>query len=517
MIQLSRFQIFLILAVCFYGVAYTVPNMVSEKTQSWMVENLPSGFPKNTVNLGLDLRGGAHLVYEIDIDKVFAERAEMLVQDLRTTMRDKKIGYDSIRTIEKGVLVVLSDAANADDVKSAIRRSDSRLLIDTAEDGVTLSVMMSAPNIKEVEDQTISQVIEVVRRRVDEMGTTEPVIQRQGTNRVIIEAPGANSEELRRIIGRTAKLTFHLLGDQTRKTAGDMSLDFAEDAGRQINIKRRPVITGDMLDSAQTSFDQNGQPVVGFRFNATGSRKFCDVTRNNTGQPFAIVLDDLVISAPRINEPICGGSGQISGGFSVEEASDLALLLRAGALPAEMQVVEERSVGPSLGADSIAAGKTASLVALLLVLGFMILSYGLFGVMASIALLFNVALIMAILSSLQATLTLPGIAGIVLTIGMAVDANVLIFERIREEYRAGRSVLSSIDAGYGRAMATIIDANLTTLIAALILFLVGTGPIKGFAVTLGVGVVTSYFSAIMITRLMVVVWLRNKRPSVLPI
>ena len=291
---------------------------------------------------------------------------------------------------------------------------------------------------------------------------------------------------------------------------------FADDPTQKVTVDRRALITGEMLENAAPAFEQ-GRPVISFRLDNTGARRFCDVTRKNVNKPFAIVLDDLVLSAPVIREPICGGQGQISGGFSVQEANDLALLLRAGALPAPMAVVEERTVGPSLGADSVEAGKKASVIGLLLVLVFMAASYSLFGVFANVALAVNVALIFAVLSGLQATLTLPGIAGIVLTVGMAVDANVLIFERIREELRAGRTPISAIDAGYARAMATIIDSNLTTLIAAIILFAFGTGPIKGFAVTLGIGIVTSFFTAIMVTRLLVVTWLRKTKPTRVPV
>lgn len=514
MVRIAPWKIVLILAVCLYGFAWSAPNLVSTEQRAWLQENLP-WLPYKTVNLGLDLRGGAHLLYEIDLDKVFVERADMMVQDLRKSLREDKIAYSRIGTVSKGVRVTLKDAQDAEAVKKMMRKLDRRLLVSA--DGDTVSAEMDAAMIKEVEDQVISQVIEVVRRRIDELGTTEPVIQRQGVNRVIIQVPGAKSEDLRRLVGKTAKLAFHLVGDPGKRGAGEVSLPYAENPERRINIKRRALITGDMLDNAQPSFNQSGQPVVSFKLNAAGARKFCDVTRNNVNKPFAIVLDDEVISAPVINEPICGGQGQISGGFSVQEANDLALLLRAGALPADMVVVEERTVGPSLGADSIAAGKKASLIGLALVLAFMLITYGSFGVMADLALIVNVALIMALLSSLQATLTLPGIAGIVLTIGMAVDANVLIFERIREELKGGRSVISAVDAGYSRAMSTIVDSNLTTLIAALILFAFGTGPIKGFAVTLGIGIVTSFFSAIMVTRLMVVLWLERFKPSALPL
>ena len=517
MIQIPRWKIFLILAVCIYGFAYSSPNMVGANTYQWMQNSLPDWMPKKTVNLGLDLRGGAHLLYEVDIDNVFVERAEMLAEDFKSFIKEKKLSRAKIEVIERGVKVALDNTEDVKPLKAMIRKSDYRLIINMDSDGLGFVVTMDAAYIKEVQDQTIAQVIEVVRRRVDELGTTEPVILRQGINRVVIQVPGADSGQLRKLVGKTAQLGFHLTGSQDRRRYTDLSLPYADEPMRKMNIEKRAIITGDMLDNAQPSFNQSGQPVVSFRLNAVGSRKFCTVTRKNVNKPFAIVLDNEIISAPVINEAICGGSGQISGGFDVKEASDLALLLRAGALPADMEVVEERTVGPSLGADSVAAGKIASMIGLALVLIFMFISYGLFGLMANVALVVNIALILAILSSLQATLTLPGIAGIVLTVGMAVDANVLIFERIREEIANGRSAISSIDAGYSRALGTIIDSNLTTLIAAIILFSFGTGPIKGFSVTLGLGIITSFFSAIMVTRLMVVLWIKKTNPKKVPI
>ncbi len=517
MIQIARWKIFLILAVCIYGFAYSSPNFVGMQTHQWMKESLPDWMPKKTVNLGLDLRGGAHLLYEVDLDAVFKDRAEVFAEDFKKSLREKKIAKQSIGTIERGVRIVLDNADDAQAVKRMIRQTDPRLSLSIDTLGVTITAIMDETYVKHVQDQTISQIIEVVRRRIDMMGTTEPVIQRQGLNRVVIQVPGADSKQLRDLIGKTAKLGFHLVGGEGKRKSNELSLFYADMPMRKINVKRRVIIAGDMLDDAQPSFNQNGQAVVSFRLNAVGARKFCTVTRKNVGKPFAIVLDGDVISAPVINESICGGQGQISGGFDVQEAAELALLLRAGALPTDMTVVEERSVGPSLGADSVAAGKIASLIGLSLVLVFMFISYGLFGLMANVALVVNIALILALLSSLQATLTLPGIAGIVLTVGMAVDANVLIFERIREEIAGGRSALSSIDAGYSRAMATIIDSNLTTLIAAVILFSFGTGPIKGFSVTLGVGILTSFFSAIFVTRLLVVLWIKKTNPKTIPI
>lgn len=517
MVQLSRLKIFLILIVCLYGFAYASPNLVSTNIHGWMQTSLPSWMPKKTINLGLDLRGGAHLLYEVDIEQVFEERASTLAEDFKSYIKENKLKKDNINSQGNIVNVRMKNEDDATTLRGLIRQSDARLILTNDADNLGFNVTMDDAYIKEVQDQTIGQVIEVVRRRIDELGTTEPVIARQGLNRVVIQVPGADSAQLRALVGKTAKLGFHLVGDQARRKITERSLPFADQPERKLDVKRHAIITGDMLDNASPSFDQTGQPVVSFRLNAVGGRKFCDVTRNNVNRPFAIILDDEIISAPNINEAICGGQGQISGGFTVQEAADLALLLRAGALPADLTVAEERTVGPSLGADSVAAGKIASLIGLAFVLVFMFASYGLFGLMANVALVVNIALILALLSSLQATLTLPGIAGIVLTVGMAVDANVLIFERIREEIAAGRSALSAIDIGYSRALSTIIDSNLTTLIAAAILFSFGTGPIKGFSVTLGVGIMTSFFSAIMVTRLMVVLWYRKKRPKKLPL
>lgn len=513
MVRIPLWKALVILAVALFGALYSVPNFVSAETQKWMVDNLPAGFPKNTVNLGLDLRGGAHLLFEVDIDYVLKERADLLEQDLRDRMADKKIGYSKLGTIFKGARVTLKDAKDAEAVRGLIRAIDSRYLITTGEDGLTVEAVMDASQVRQVQDQVLSQSIEVVRRRIDQMGTTEPTLQRHGDNRVLLQVPGANSDDVKRIMGKTAKLGFHLVDQSGARSAGDLTLPMADEPGQKMNVKRRAIITGDMLDHAQGGFDQNGQSVVSFRLNAVGARKFCDTSRSNVGKPFAIVLDNEIISAPVIREAICGGQGQISGNFSLQEANDLALLLRAGALPAPMSVAEERTVGPSLGADSVAAGKKSCLFALAFVIVFSCLSYGLFGVFASIGLMLNMVMILGVLSVLQATLTLPGIAGIVLTIGLAVDGNVLVFERIKEELRSGRSVISAIDIGYTRAKTTITDSNLTSLIAALILFSFGTGPIKGFAVTMCIGVATSYFCAMMLTRLIVLTWMRWAKPS----
>jgi preprotein translocase subunit SecD len=512
MINIAPWKIFLTLAVCVLGIFNSLPNMLSADARS----SLPSFLPSKTVNLGLDLRGGAHLLYDVDVKKVFKERADSMLQDARKSLRQAKIGYKRIGVIEGGVKVSLRKKDDGEAARKILRGLSNNLDVRTLEGGMQLEASLNEAGIKQLYDHTLSQSIEVVRRRIDELGTSEPIIQRQGESRILIQAPGADAGELKALVGTTAKLAFHLVKDPSASTGvGTKNFPFAQDgenAGRpDLTVERAPLITGEMLENAQYAQNQTGEHVISFRLNNTGARRFCDVSRKNVGVPFAIVLDSEVLSAPVIREAICGGQGQISGGFTVKSANDLSLLLRAGALPAEMSVIEERTVGPSLGADSVAAGKVAAMIGMVGVLVFMGLSYGMFGLMANVALIVNVVLIFALLSMLQATLTLPGIAGIVLTIGMAVDANVLIFERIREELRLGRSVVSAIDAGYGRAMSTIIDSNLTTLIAAAILFSFGTGPIKGFSVTLGVGIMTSFFTAIMVTRLMVIWWLKNNR------
>jgi preprotein translocase subunit SecD len=500
MVQIAPWKKIAILLVCLAGLFFALPNVLPASVR----DSLPEWMPQKTVNLGLDLRGGAHLLYAVDVESVFDERTEMMRQDLRSALRKEQLSARSFSLDESGISFSVRDEADLPAVRKLIRRNYPEIVIE--EDGDRLKLVFDQASEKRIFDQTISQSIEIVRRRIDELGTTEPVIQRQGEDRILVQAPGADAQSLKAVIGTTAKLTFHLLSESG---AGGMTLPDA-DTGAMIRIEKESLITGDMLDDAYPT-DQQGQVAIGFRLNSVGSRRFCEVTRTHIGKPFAIVLDEEILSAPVIQSAICGGQGVITGNFNYGSANDLATLLRAGALPAPMHVVEERSVGPSLGADSIEAGKMASIVGLVGVLVFMAVTYSLFGIFANIALVFNMALLFALLSLLQATLTLPGIAGIVLTVGMAVDANVLVFERIREELAQGRNALASIDAGYKHAMSTIIDSNLTTLIAAFILFSFGTGPVKGFAVTLGLGIMTSMFSAIMVTRLLIVMWLDEKK------
>ena len=522
MVYFSKWKIILVLAVVALGFVFATPNVMEKST----AESIPTWLPHKQVNLGLDLQGGSHLLLEVETDVVIKEQLESIVDGVRVSLRRDRIRYTGLGVRGLGVGVTVRDPADLEKAVQLIRDIDNGIEVDTQGNRIILNLSDDA--ITERRNNALAQSIEIVRRRVDETGTREPTIQRQGDSRILLQLPGVEDpERVKRLLGRTAKMTFHLLCENQgagrgRVPPGCMELPDADAANPQSSgtylVRRRVAVSGDRLVDAQASFSaQTNEPVVTFRFDTLGGKRFGDITRDNVGRPFAIVLDDKVISAPVIREPILGGNGQISGNFTVTEANDLALLLRAGALPAPLNILEERTVGPGLGADSIAAGKVASIIGLIAVIVFMILVYGLFGVFANVALAVNMILILAALSLFQATLTLPGIAGIVLTIGMAVDANVLIFERIKEEVRAGRTPISAIDAGYGRAITTIIDANLTTLIAALILFSFGSGPIKGFAVTLSIGIVTSMFTAIMLTRLLIVTWLRRRRPAALPV
>lgn len=514
MIHFSNWKIFLIVAVCVWGVLFTLPNFIAPETRASIAENVPSWVPSQAVNLGLDLQGGSHLLLQVELDDVLKEQSSDLMAQARGELRSERIGYTRLSPIQNGFRVSLRDITQADQAKKILRKLDERTDLTSSAEG-TFEVVFTDSGIDDINTQTLNQSIEIVRRRIDETGTNEPVIQRQGDERIVVQLPGLDSpERVKELLGKTAKLTFHLV-DQDGGI-DTFSLPSRDLQGQEIALKRRAVITGDMLTNASPNF-QDGSPVVSFRLNGQGAKRFCDITRENVGKPFAIVLDNEIVSAPNINEPICGGQAIISGRFTVEETTDLSLLLRAGALPAPLTILEERSVGPTLGRDFVEAGKLAGMLGFGAVLIFMMVSYGLFGVFAALALSFNMFLIFGILSWLQATLTLPGIGGIILTIGMAVDANVLIFERIREEVRTGRSLLSAIDSGYKNALSTIVDANMTTLIAAIFLYSFGSGPVRGFAVTLTIGIITSMFSAIMLTRLMVSLWLKYKRPSELKI
>jgi len=491
----------------------------------------PSWLPSGLVNLGLDLRGGAHLLAEVQVADVYKDRMDGLWPELRDALRAERATVGTVRRASSppGELRVQisqpEGMARAVEVARSLASPVVSLTgvgqtdLEVTGAGDTLTIALSEAERTATDDRTMQQSVEIVRRRVDEVGTREPTIQRQGEDRVLIQVPGIGSAaELKALIGTTARLTFQPVISRTSDPAaapglGNVLLPAADEPGVFYVLEQSPVVSGEELVDARPDFDQNGRPAVSFRFNPTGARKFGDYTAENIGQLFAIVLDDEVISAPQIQSHIPGGSGIITGSFTVEESTNLAVLLRAGALPAEMTFLEERTVGPELGQDSVDAGRIASMVGLVAVVVMIVASYGLFGVFASIALIFNIGMIFGLLSVIGGTLTLPGIAGIVLTIGMAVDANVLVFERIREELRSAKGPARAIELGYEKAMSAIIDANITTFIVASILFFVGAGPVRGFAVTLAIGIVTSVFTALFVTRVLVAAWFHWRRPK----
>ena len=534
MLYFSRWKTFAIWAVVLLGVIFTIPNLLSQQTR----DALPDWVPKRPMTLGLDLQGGSHILLAVDQKDLIAERLQATRDDIRTLLRDAKIGYTGLSGTDRTVQVRISEANEVEKAKEALATlvqpvstglftggSISELALQEPEQGL-LRYSLTDDGLEYRMRNAVTQSIEVISKRINELGTTEPIVQRQGTDRILVQVPGLQDpQRLKDLIGQTAKLTFQMVDVSMsvqeavngRPPAGSSVLYSTDDPPVPYLVENRILVSGENLVDAQATFDQRtSEAVVSFRFDAKGAARFGQATQQNVGRPFAIVLDNEVISAPRINEPILGGSGQISGNFTSESANDLAVLLRAGALPVDLTIVEERTVGPSLGANSISGGKFASLIAGILVVGFMIVAYGTLGVIANVALAANVALIIAILSILGATLTMPGIAGIVLTVGMAVNSNVIIYERVREERRLGRSLVQSLDSGFARALATIVDANFTTFIAAVILFYLGSGPVRGFAITLAIGIITTVFTAFTLTRWLIAIWLRRAKPKELP-
>jgi len=525
MLYFSKFKSISILLICLLGIIFAFPNLLSTST----LNALPKIIPHKQINLGLDLRGGSHLLVEVQSSVRATERMDDLYDEIRIELRRNKILLSDISQSNNQLKITLSDDGFKGDLLDIIESlsQNVRGQLGTAELADELDIMeqidgsilvsMTEEAKSDLLRRSVDQSIEIIRRRIDELGTKEPTIQRQGDSRILIQVPGLDDpKRLKDLLGTTAKMTFHLIDpfyDGGNVSRSSMQLKHANNESTYV-VERRSIIGGENLVDAQPGFDsQTNQPIVNFRFDGQGSRKFGKITTDNVGKLFAIVLDNEVISAPIINEPILGGSGMISGSFTVQEANDLAILLRAGALPAPLVILEERTVGPGLGADSIKSGQIASILGLLLVLIYMFVSYGRFGIYSNISLLINLSLIVAVLSILQATLTLPGIAGIILTIGMAVDANVLIFERIREEISNNKSVINAIDNGYKRARTTILDANITTFIAAIILFQLGSGPIKGFSITLAIGIITSVFTAFTLTRFLVAMWIKRSNPK----
>lgn len=533
MLHFARWSVALVALILAAAIVILIPNMLPPSA----VANWPSWLNKRIV-LGLDLRGGAHLLLEVEKDSLVEPRIKTLFSDVRQSMRADRIGYVNLRSGPDSVSFSLRDPADADQALAVLQpltvqiqaglfgqAGVSEVSIDREGDRFVLS--LTEDGIEERLRSAIDQSLGVLERRINALGTTEPAIQRQGTERILVQVPGLeDTAQLKEILGSTANMSFHLecldgnLADalQTRAPVGCEIANSDDPAEGQILIVSRSELSGDDLVDAQPSFDsQTNEPIVTFRFNRRGGTIFGQLTQENVNRRFAILLDGKVVTAPVIRSPILGGSGQIEGNFTVESANNLAILLRAGALPAKLTIIEERTVGPSLGQDSIDAGEMAALIGMAGVVIFMFAVYGLFGIFANLALAANIILVFSVLTLLQATLTLPGIAGIVLTIGMAVDANVLIFERIREEARLGRSAINAIEAGFRQALRTILDANITTGIAALALFALGSGPIRGFAVTLLIGIATTMFTAFILTRMIIALWVRNRRPKVIPI
>ena len=501
------FKKLVIIFLSLFGILLAVPT-ISPKLAPYF----PSWI--QPIPLGLDLKGGAQLLLEVDTDVMLKEKSAQLYDEVRSALIDRNKGvirFSDLRNNGNGVSLVIRES---DEVSKAKGRLRSVLGngVDVSSSGKTLTITYTAKARQEMIDDAMTRSIEIVRRRIDALGTKEPSIQSQGGKYILVQLPGVdNPEHIKELIGKTAKMTFHLVNENITNEqltsghapSGTMFLEYMESPGQKIPVYSRVEVSGDSLKNSEASFDQNNMPVVTTEFDASGARRFAKLTTEHVNERFAIVLDGKVLSAPTIREPIPGGRGQISGGFTLQQAKDLAVLLRSGALPAPLKVIEERSVGAGLGADTIASGKIGSAVGVLFVLVFMLLLYGVFGLVADIVLIVNLLMIVGVSALFGATLTLPGIAGIVLTLGMAVDANILPFERIRDEVKAGVPTLRAVDYGFTRSTKTVLDGELTNLICALILFQFGAGPIRGFAVTLSIGVMTTLFTCLLLSRIII--------------
>jgi preprotein translocase subunit SecD len=528
MLELPRWRTILCLAAAIFGLVFTLPNVLPDAA----LARIPDWLPHQKLNLGLDLQGGSYLQLELDTNALKTERLNNLVEDVRRSLRDAPVDFSALGAINGAVSVRVTDPAQVQNALAAIQKLNQpvpgsalrELVISSAPDQRIL-IGISDQALTAETAKAVDQDIEIVRKRIDALGTKEPSIVRQGADRIVVEAPGeSDPEKLKDVIGKTAKLSFQMVDDSVpleEAAAGNVPPDsvlLPSDEGGPLLVKRLEIVSGSMLTGATQGFDQNGRPDINMRFNGQGAQRFGDATSQNIGKRFAIVLDNRIISAPVIQGAITGGSGEITGNFTVDSATNLALLLRSGALAAPLQVIEQRTVGAELGADSVHAGELAGVIGLGLVAAFMLLAYGgVFGGVAVVGLIINMLMVVALMTVGGAALTLPGIAGLILTIAVAVDANVLIYERIRDEERAGRKPALAIDTGFLRARTSILDANITTLIAALILFEFGAGPVRGFAWTLSIGVMTSVFTALFITRLLIVLWYRTSRSKTLPI
>ncbi len=541
LLHFSRWKTLAILGVVLIGLLLAIPNALNENTRS----NLP-GFMQDTINLGLDLQGGAHMLLEVDTSSVTANELVNQKGNMQQALRDEQIKFAPIKVIGDKVVAEIRSIEDSDKARAALNALEVSIDPTQIGGGKTVDInkvsdtrfelTITEENIQAIKDRTIEQSIEVLRRRIDPQGTTEMTLAKEGNDRILLQVPGAkNVDEIKTRINETANLSFNMVHPQSfSQSAMTIAIEkgitppgtvmFPQEQGGYLLVNERTRITGECLKSSKEGLHpEKNSPIINFEFNLRCAREFGKLTSENVGKQFAVVLEmsdtgKQVITAPRINGPITGGKGFIEGSFTMQSARELSLLLNAGALPAKLNIVEERTVGADLGADAIRAGKIASIIGLIGVGLFMWLSYGLrFGTIANMALATNIILIAGALSLLGSTLTLPGIAGIILTIGMAVDANVLIFERIREEAHNGRPPVNAIETGYRRSFAPILDANITTLIAAVTLYFVGSGPVRGFAVTLAIGIVMSVFTAVLFARLITATWLRGTRPKTLPI
>jgi len=519
----TRLKAAIIVGICLLGALLCIPNLMPAPA-NWV--------PWRSIHLGLDLKGGSYLLLEVDMGAVIKERLDSMADSARQSLRRAGIPrfVVAVQHPQNRITIRVEDPTRLAQAMTLLRELSTTppgqrpdIEFEQTPDG-TLTATLSPIGLRERASAAVAQSIEIVRRRIDETGVIDPIINRQGEARIVVQLPGIEDpNRIKQLLGKTARMTFRLTDETANTTAAipPPGVDFLSLEGRgggRIAVRRRIEVDGANLTDARAGQDsRNGQWVVNFTFDSIGTRRFAEISRANVGRPFAIVLDDKVISAPVINEPIVGGRGQISGSFNAASANELAVLLRAGALPAPLTVIEERSVGPELGADAIRAGAIALAVGFVLVLVYMVVFYGLFGLFANIALVANLVLLTGILSLMEATLTLPGMAGILLILGIAVDSNILINERIREEVRNGRSPLNALDHGFQRAMSTIIDSNATGFLSHIMLFTFGAGPVRGFALTITIGVFTSVFTSTMVARLLMATWYARRRPAVLPV
>ena len=510
--KVSKFRFFSILTIVLLAVLVAIPSFVSEQSANY----IPEALHADPIALGLDLKGGAYILLEADVDSVIKEKNAQIKDLVRKELRGDKdqgkemIPYSNLTGTSLFTSVVIKDEDKLSEAKRRLSRaSDDELDIEV--DGTKLKLFYSDSSVEKMKNGIMNSSIEIVRRRIDSLGNKEPSIQKQGENRIMVQLPGVdNPDRVKELIGKTAKMTFHMVDEEAVKT-GVYGIDTEVIDG--LPIKKRVAVSGENLTDSKVAYDQNGRPAVTTTFNSVGAKAFAKLTTDNVGRRFAIILDGKILSAPVIQEPITGGYGQITGSFSTEQANDLSTMLRSGALPCALSIVEERTVGAGLGADSIQKGGFASILGLSLVLLFMFITYGVLGLFSDVVLVLNIVLIFAGLALTGATLTLPGIAGIALNIGMAVDANILIFEYMREETKKGMSTLKAIEDGFSGALSAIMDSNITTLASGLIMFQFGSGPIKGFAVTLTIGILTSMFTNITCLKLLLELWAKHGKPK----